>query len=87
MAAITTAQAAASEYSSTAGCGSNHHGTRLARNEPAGTEPATTPATLATAHRRLRRSSCRPRNSTASRPKKTTSVMTKMAKNQPKVAR
>ena len=74
-------------YSRMAGCGSVHHGTRLARKDPAGTEPARTPATRATAQPRLRRSPCLPRISRASRPKKSTSARTKMAKNQPNVAR
>jgi hypothetical protein len=81
------AQAAASEYSSTAGCGSSHHGTRLARNVPTGTEPATTPATLAAARRRFLRSSGRPRNATAIPPNTISSVATKTAKNQPQVER
>jgi hypothetical protein len=85
--AITIAQPAASEYKTAAGCGSDHQGTRLARNVPAGTEPAMTPATLAAARRRLRRSSCPPRNPTAITPNTTSSAATKTAKNQPHVAR
>lgn len=62
---MTSAQARVIEYSRTAGCGRVHHGTRLARKLPAGTQAAATPATRATARRRRPRASPRPQGSTA----------------------
>jgi hypothetical protein len=58
---ITAAQQAAMPYSQTAGCGSSHHETRLARYDPAGTAQANTPASRHSAARRRRRSGWPPR--------------------------
>ena len=56
-AATAAAHATASAYRTRAGCPSVHHGTRLARNVPAGTEAAQAAAARATARMRARRRS------------------------------
>ena len=47
--------AAVSVYCQIAGCASSHHGTTLARNDPAGTAPAMMPAARQHTARRARR--------------------------------
>ena len=54
-AATTAAHAAASAYRTRAGCPSVHHGTRLARNVPAGTAAAQAATARAAARMRARR--------------------------------
>ena len=83
--ASTAAQAAVSRYSTTAGCGSIHQGTKLARNVPTGTQAAATPVTRKAARRRVAFRG--PRHSSAMSPNTTASATAKMAKNQPNVVR
>ena len=59
---MTRANATATPYSQAAGWANRHHGTRLARKVPAGTEAASTPAARHHLARRLRLSSAAPQN-------------------------
>ena len=57
---MTAASATATPYSQAAGWANRHHGTRLARKVPAGTETANTAATRHHRARRRRRSGAAP---------------------------